>query len=769
MNRRKFNLIWLIQHITQITGMGVSTKIFVAFFIVTFSITTAISFFSMSKIGEKIKGIEQRRAIVVLNNTINQLTEQTKALEGYIRLLSDSQDLEIAVAENKVKRIYEVLTPAKYYSENDKILVYNHLHKQIAELRDFQAASNDEELVLIKQALSGVTTSGLEVTGNGLEIFAATPIHFDPTEYGEHMPAGALLVDRHIDNEELAVIKKREGVEINIFYAGKLISSSMEKSLQTKILPDLQAAIKQGDKFQIVNPSGETQYLSAWDNIGDNGLIAVLVPNEELLTVSRDLTRDISGITLLAGIVVFFSSFFLAKLLISPLSKMLDTTNAITNADFSQKVDIFSYDEFGKLGSAINYMLDKIKERLDMAEYLASVDGLTGLYNHRLFQQRLGEELLKAERLNIPCSLIIIDIDYFKQYNDTNGHPAGDQVLQQMSQILNRNIRGVDLAARYGGEEFAVILYNTGPEGALIVGERIRMDVETYPFKGREEQPTGKVTVSMGVATYPENAMKKDELIKLADDALYKAKYTSRNMVVLYYSVLDELKSGLDSSERDLLNTIKTLISVINSKDRYTFGHSERVVQYSMKIAEALGLSDEVKKTIKVGAYLHDIGKIEIDRELLNKEGILDVEQHEVLKQHSSWGAQIVSSVKSLSHVVPVILHHHEKYNGEGYPLGLKGDEIPLEARILKVADSFDAMTTSRPYQPIKSFVDARAELIKCANQDFDPVLVEIFLEILESEYPEKFITQKGEPENEESEVFTAITGSNNTGIGAYR
>lgn len=363
----------------------------------------------------------------------------------------------------------------------------------------------------------------------------------------------------------------------------------------------------------------------------------------------------------------------------------------------------------------------------------STVDSLTTLYNHKYFHERLEEEVRRAYLLNSRVSLIMLDIDYFKNYNDVLGYPAGDKLLCEFANLLRSMVRSKDVIARYGGEEFAIILMEADTDLALEVAERILTAVESYPFEGREVQPKGKLTVSIGVATYPGNAASKEELLKVAEEALYRAKNTARSKVALYFSVFDDLKSELNQSDLSLLNTIKTLITVINAKDKYTFGHSERVVKYSTALAEQLGMNDQQTKFIKYGAFLHDIGKIEIGREILNKSKPLNQDEWATLKNHPQWGADIVKPVSALRQILPQILYHHERFDGKGYPHGLKGTEIPLNARILTIADSFDAMTSARPYQTARSLSEAVQELHRCSGIQFDPQLVEAFSKALKN------------------------------------
>lgn len=362
---------------------------------------------------------------------------------------------------------------------------------------------------------------------------------------------------------------------------------------------------------------------------------------------------------------------------------------------------------------------------------LANEDGLTAVYNHRYFHDVLKEEIIFSEKKNKPVSMIFIDIDYFKHYNDLYGHQKGDEVLKGIGIILKDSVRKQDIVARYGGEEFGIILPNTTENEAIIIAERIRKNIESTYFEGEENQPNGKLTASIGISVYPDKAKNDMDLIKSADDALYRAKFFNKNRVETYTSILDELKEDIEEQHIDLITSIKTLISVINAKDKYTYGHVERVVHYCRLLGEKLALSETDKKNLIYGAYMHDIGKINISKEILNKRMPLNNEEWEMLKQHSLNGVEILKPVTSLKELSPLILHHHERYDGKGYPNNLKGEDIPYLARVLTVVDSFDAMTSNRPYNTRKSYKEAVEELKKCSGTQFDPYVVDKFTEVI--------------------------------------
>jgi diguanylate cyclase (GGDEF)-like protein len=363
---------------------------------------------------------------------------------------------------------------------------------------------------------------------------------------------------------------------------------------------------------------------------------------------------------------------------------------------------------------------------------MANEDGLTGVYNHRYFHDALKEKIALCGQENQPVSMIFIDIDYFKYYNDLYGHLKGDEVLKKIVMILKNGIQEEGVVARYGGEEFAVILPRIIESDAIKIAERIRSKIEKTYFDGEENQPNGKLTVSIGISIYPYKAKNNLELINSADDALYRAKFFNKNRVETYTSILDDLKNDIEEEHIDLITSIKTLISVINAKDRYTYAHVERVVVFSRLLADKLGLNEEDKKNLIYGAYMHDIGKINISKEILNKKMPLTNQEWNILKQHPLAGTEIIKPVESLKNIGPLILHHHERYDGNGYPENLKGENIPYLARVLTIVDSFDAMTSKRSYtNKKKTYEEAIVELRLCEGTQFDPTITEVFIDVI--------------------------------------
>jgi diguanylate cyclase (GGDEF)-like protein/putative nucleotidyltransferase with HDIG domain len=360
------------------------------------------------------------------------------------------------------------------------------------------------------------------------------------------------------------------------------------------------------------------------------------------------------------------------------------------------------------------------------AKERANIDELTGLFNHRYFHQRLDEEIARASRFGQLFSLILIDLDLFKTYNDVHGHLAGDEVLRQVARHIKLTIRRIDIGVRYGGDEFAVILPQTSIDGARNIAEKIHKRIET-----RTESLDVPLTCSIGVASWPENGIMREEIVRAADMALYYAKQTGRNRICLASHVaLSEVLNVETNPEAKMavMSTIYALAATVDAKDHYTYGHSKKVAKYATEIAAALGYSEEKIATIRAAALLHDIGKIGIADRLLEKVGPLTSEEWEPIRAHPNLGAAILKHVDGLRDCLASVQYHHERYDGASYPSRLKGESIPLDARIMAVADAYDAMTSFRAYRRGRAtHEEALAELKRCAGTQFDPVVVEAF------------------------------------------
>lgn len=361
----------------------------------------------------------------------------------------------------------------------------------------------------------------------------------------------------------------------------------------------------------------------------------------------------------------------------------------------------------------------------------ANKDFLTGLNNHGYFKEIFEKKVATAKESDQPLSLVILDIDDFKKYNDLYGHIQGDQLLQEFGALLKTECDAANfIVARYGGEEFSIIMPNTNCDTAFSFMNELRKKANDTYIKGVEVLPYGCLSFSSGIAECEKETYSISELLNKADQAMYAAKNQGKNLVAIYnehskYSVQRSLllEKDLEEAEHQL--------KIFLSKDVYTYRHSKRVYQYAVDFSRVLDLSEHERKTLILGALIHDIGKIEVPRDLLNKKGKLEPHEWETMKKHVTWGKEIISTNKKLEDLIPLVELHHERYDGNGYPYGLKEKSIPKLARILCVIDSFDAMTTERPYQKTKTFQEAIVELRECAGKQFDPQFIEPFITMI--------------------------------------
>ncbi len=443
----------------------------------------------------------------------------------------------------------------------------------------------------------------------------------------------------------------------------------------------------------------------------------------------------IFGLTAILGILL---SIYLSRSISRPVRALIKCSQEVAAGNLQVSVPIDPKDELGDLCANFNTMIVSLREAHEKLIRRINRDTLTDLHNHRYFQEQLQKEIARAERQGSSLYALMIDVDHFKRFNDAYGHPKGDIAIKEIARVIGKSVRSSDTAARYGGEEFAVIVVDTDVQGAVAVAERIRSGVEDL----RNRRSLGEefaLSVSIGIAGYPEHSKERDGLIIAADLAMYRAKHTGRNRICSFESVCEAPESTdphqlyllLDEAN---LSTIEALAAAVDAKDPHTHGHSQSVARYAVGLAEALGLSQVEQDNVRIAGLLHDVGKIGIPDQILNKPGYLTNEERKLIEGHPCLGDAIIRKVPRLASIRPGILHHHERYDGNGYPSKLQGNEIPLVARIITLADSFDALTSDRPYRRRFSQEQALEMLQEGAGTQFDPELVERFVRMLRVE-----------------------------------
>jgi diguanylate cyclase (GGDEF)-like protein/putative nucleotidyltransferase with HDIG domain len=405
-----------------------------------------------------------------------------------------------------------------------------------------------------------------------------------------------------------------------------------------------------------------------------------------------------------------------------PLTTRRQTLGTVTL--MRPQSDPFVEDELGLLGLLVDELAVAIQHARDYHDRLEQAirDPLTGVYNRRFFLEAVAKELARTRRYGSTASLVLIDIDDFKDVNDRFGHAAGDEVLCRLAEVATDAVRPMDTFARLGGEEFGLLLPQTTQVDALLVADRIRLAI------GQAELVPGRcVTVSAGVATAPEDGVELSELHRRADDALYWCKHHGKDLCAVA-SEAEEQSEGADESPS--LQHLYGIVEMLDAGDLRTRAHSQTVAAYAVAIGKTMGLEATPLMKLRRAALLHDVGKASVPAELLDKRGPLTDREFAIVRGHSAAGAEMLAHA-GLRDEAQWVRWHHERVDGKGYPDGLAGPELPLEARILFVADAFEAMTSDRPYRAGTSSEEALAELQRCAGTQFDAEAVDAMVALI--------------------------------------
>jgi diguanylate cyclase (GGDEF)-like protein len=390
-----------------------------------------------------------------------------------------------------------------------------------------------------------------------------------------------------------------------------------------------------------------------------------------------------------------------------------------------------------RLRAAFTELADSVGQTWEQA----TIDPLTRIANRQTVLTRVDEELARAARYRRPLSLILVDLDHFKRFNDSHGHAAGDAILRHVAQLLAANVRAVDLAGRYGGEEFLIVLPETDPDAAASLAEKLRRIVGGSEIRLPDNEVVS-VTLSAGVAGGQGELLRLDALIRDADAALYSAKALGRNQVYVFRETGDEgtvrrapitaeaRSRAIDVGKAAMDAAQDALIATLAGRPAWAGKPSTMIADASVALARAIDLPEGELERIRTASLLHDLGKLAIPEEILAKPGDLAASEWRVVTEHPKIGQVVLEQAGALRDAATIVLHHHEWYDGRGYPHGLAGGEIPVGARIVSIVDAYEAMVAGRPYRGAISHEEAIAELRRQAGIQFDPELVEVFAEV---------------------------------------
>lgn len=437
-----------------------------------------------------------------------------------------------------------------------------------------------------------------------------------------------------------------------------------------------------------------------------------------------------------------------------PLKDGEELVGIVMLSEKDKKRKNFTLDDMSFLNSleSVSSIALKNSRLYERAYREARTDELTDLLNRKCFYETLDEIYRKCSHTSM--SLLIFNVDDFKLYNQLYGNSEGDAALRHIARIIEGTVGENGSVARYSGKEFAVILPEYDIYSARNLAENICNQIRSMNNKSQEAY-LKSLTVSCGICAIPYGASSTFELVQNADQAVYHVKHSGKNGIMVYTDGIVNGKKGLDGVEKhksmcsEYASTIYALTAAIDAKDHYTFQHSKNVAYYAESMGRELNLPEEHREILKEAALLHDIGKIGVSEQILNKQGPLTEQEYEAMKGHVEYSVGIIRHLPSMEYVIPAVIGHHERYDGKGYPRRIAGKDIPLAARILCIADSFDAMVSKRCYKSEMSVEYALEEIRRGAGSQFDPELASIFITMVQEKRITPVVAYKAASDNE--------------------
>ena len=414
---------------------------------------------------------------------------------------------------------------------------------------------------------------------------------------------------------------------------------------------------------------------------------------------------------------------------VRPLRSLERVASAVAAGDLNTRADVNGPQEVGSLARAFNVMVEERQRAEETLRHLAETDSLTGLYNHRSLHDILDREIQRSATTGRPLAVVMMDVDGFKLFNDTYGHQEGDHLLRQVADVLRGRFNENSVVGRYGGDEFMAILPDTDRDSAArysaslleaLAQERVR------PRRGGDLP----IVLSIGLAVCPDDSRHKEELVAYADASLLEARQLPGSALV----VAQRDSGAAVGKQRTPFGVLDALVRAVDRKDRYTRRHSQQNAEFAVALGRVVGLSEGAVNALRIGGLLHDVGKIGVPDDILKKPGKLTDEETRIMRDHVVLSNLIVHGVPNLQDVSDAVYSHHERWDGAGYPRGLKGEEIPLPGRIMALVDAYSAMILDRPYRKALSPEEAAAEMRAGAGTQFDSNLVEPFLSVIEAQ-----------------------------------
>ncbi|MEZ0324919.1 MAG: HD domain-containing phosphohydrolase [Fimbriimonas sp.] len=661
----------------------------------------------------------RENALETSNILTRYFSESQRFLQGQVHLVANSPAIKNTAYTENVKTVEDRL---EFYTTESTIEAMAFLDldgsyfgvapqwpKEMGSLKGHP---------LLASGLKGEDWSGVIAREGKLVMLVATPV----SSPGGTELLGVLVGVRTISNDIAKTLRFADDSEVAFLKGDQVLASSRPFDGPFGVSSGPQRLLSKNKEFL-----GLYDKLPGADSQQQLGFVA-LRDYDRMIGPYRDMFMLFLLILVGAMVVGLIIGDRFAKGLVKPLDDVVKAAIAMRKGDTPIPFEIGKRrDEVAVLQMVFNDMVTAVEENHKLLLGMIDTDPLTGLLNHRSFQERMRSEVATAKEAGLPLALVLVDLDHFHDHNVTHGHAAGDEQLKGYASLIRAAAPGVAILARYSGDQFAVLL----PRYTVSDAEEVAKTIKKAASVSKE-----LITTSIGVSELDPKVPNDEALILSTELGLSRAKQLGRNRISRFESDLSAETPGNSQLLQQYLAdgslaTVQALAAAVDAKDQYTKGHSERVADFVRDLAEFTNCSPGFVELVYRAGTLHDVGKIGVPDAILSKNDALTEEERNVMETHPVLGELIVGKVPQLAVLLPGVRSHHERWDGKGYPDGLQGEQIPMMARYLAVADTFDAMTSNRPYRKALPIDVALAEIEKNAGKQFQPDIARAFVRMV--------------------------------------
>lgn len=654
------------------------------------------------------------------------MQERSAALTSQVNLLAQQRDLAQVVGTNDPATARDSANSYKAVVHADAVVITDRDGRVLGATNGLQAGKMaPEREVGIRAALAGQTWSGVIARPDHLSLSVSVPVKIGAYVWG------TFTASRDIDPSVAADLRKALGVDVAFVDHGHVIGASLP-------LPSQIPTPRTTPKVISIGPKRYFVLYGALPNtrLSDDMGYVTLHRYDAAMAFYDRLRNGLMIMTVLTLIIALVAGTVLAHNLARPLNGIVGAARILQRGEWPERFELRRGDEIGLLQGVFNEMTAALRASQERMLALIDTDALTGVDNHRRFHERLAAEGQRLAKEGGSLSLLLFDIDHFHQFNQQHGHAEGDSALVAVAQTLSGCLPDGALIGRYAGDKFGVLLPHHCLRDAEDLGDHARLAIVAC---AAHDSSAGRLTVSVGCAEFGVHSMEVEGLLLAAELAASRAKQLGRDRVCRFDSVpgSDQMADPYQLYrflKDESVSTIQALAAAVDAKDPYTRGHSQRVADYAASLARYIGEPENYVTRVHTIGTLHDVGKIGVPDDILKKTTRLDESERAVIETHPGLGEVIVKKVPALAYTLAGVRHHHERWDGGGYPDHLAGDSIPYDGRILALADTYDAMTSDRPYRKGLSQDIALTEIERGAGTQFDPSLTHAFVKMMSRE-----------------------------------